>query len=238
MICWKRTICLVALLLAQPAMAEDDGWGDESGWEDLDEGTDKEREELFERAMMNGTHTLPAGRFGFRASAGVSYFNFGAQAGVHDWVDVLAEAYMPYKDFGNTWLVGGGAKVRVYGHGIWAYAFKLKAYAIFYSDVNEDVKNLPEGFALWPSFMIGMKIKQGCFYGEVGAFLFPYTSGSSTHTYVFSGVPAHFGGEIYITDWLHVFLNVDLVFSAHFGVFSLGLTGPFNGVEGGFLFLI
>jgi len=231
-------VILTACLCVPAAAAADDEWEEESGWEELDEGTDEEHEALFERPMVLGSHTLPAGHFGMRASGGFSFLNAGFHVGLHDRFDLLAEAFFPYVDMGNTFVVGGGAKVRIYEHGMWAYAFKLKAYGIFYSEFNPDVENLPEGFALWPSFMVGLKIKQGCFYAEVGAFIFPYTSDSSAKTYVFSSVPAHFGGEIYLTDWLHVFINVDIILSAHFGVFTMGLTGPFNGVEAGFIFLL
>jgi len=230
---------ILAVLVAMPAAADDDDeWGGESGWEELDERNDEEDAALYSRPMVLGTHTLPAGKFALRASGGLAYFNAGLHAGVLDRLDLLAETFFPYTDLGNTFLVGGGAKVRIYGHGMWAYAFKLRAYGILYSSVNGAVKHLPEGLAVWPSFMIGMKIPQGCFYGEVGALIFPYTSSSSTQTYVFAGVPAHFGGEIYLTDWLHIYLNVDLVFSAFFGVFSMNLTGPFNGLEAGVLFIL
>jgi hypothetical protein len=230
---------VLALLWAVPAAAaDDDDWGDESGWEELDQRTDKQDKALDQRPMALGTHTLPAGKFALRAAAGLAYFDAGLHAGVLDRLDLLADTFFPYTDLGNTFLVGGGAKLRIYGHGMWAYAFKLRAYGILYRSVNGEVKHLPEGLAVWPSFMIGMKIPQGCFYAEVGALIFPYTSVSSTQSYVFAGVPAHFGGEIYLTDWVHVYLNVDLVFSAFFGVFTMNLTGPFNGLEAGVLFIL
>ncbi|NMB75538.1 MAG: hypothetical protein GYA21_10470 [Myxococcales bacterium] len=188
--------------------------------------------------MALGPHTLPAGRMALRLSAGMLFSNLGAQVGVLDWLDLGAEAFMPHSDFGNTWMVGGGPKFRIYSQGRFAYAFNLRAFGIFYSSAGEAVKDLPEGLALFPSVQIGMKIKEGCFYGEVGLLFYPVTTSSSTQSYAFGGVPMHFGGEIYLTQWLHAFINVDIVFSGYFGVFSLYLTGPFNLLEGGLVFIL
>ncbi len=239
--CLRRTnswICVWAifgLLGAGPAGADDD-W-DGANWEELDQrpATTAEPEE---RPMALGPHTLPAGRVALRASAGMLFSNLGAQVGVLDWLDLGGEVFMPHSDFGNTWMVGGGPKFRIYSQGRFAYAFNLRAFGIFYSSAGEAVKDLPEGLALFPSIQIGMKIKEGCFYGEVGLLFYPVTSSSSTQSYAFGGVPAHFGGEIYITRWLHAFINVDIVFSGYFGVFSLYLTGPFNLLEGGLVFIL
>jgi hypothetical protein len=217
------------------AAAEQGDWG-ESSWEELDQRPKTTPPD--ERPMAMGPQTLPAGKFALRTSAGLLYWNAGVQAGLLDWLDLGAELYQPYSDFGNTWLVGGGPKFRIYQQGRFSYAFSLRAYGIFYSSAGEDVSRLPEGLALWPSFQIGMKIKEGCFYGEIGVLLYPYTTSSSSQGYVFGGVPAHFGGEIYITDWLHAFINVDIVLSSHFGVFLLELTGPFNLFEGGVVFIL
>lgn len=232
---------LAVLSLAAPAATagdDDDDWGDQSGWEELDNRTDKQDEERDKRPMVLGSHTLPAGKLALRAAAGLAYFDAGLHFGLLDRLDLLADTLFPYTDLGNTFLVGGGLKLRIYNHGMWAYAFKLRAYGIVYRSANEAVENLPEGFAVWPSFMVGLKIPQGCFYAEVGALIFPYTSSSSTQGYVFAGVPAHFGGEIYLSDLIHIYLNVDLVFSAFFGVFTMQLTGPFNGLEAGVLFVL
>ncbi|MBW1872291.1 MAG: hypothetical protein JRJ19_09510 [Deltaproteobacteria bacterium] len=227
------------LFFAAPLLAEDeDDWGEESEWEELDENQGEKKDDKEVWPMMLGTHTLPAGDFGFRISAGVQSLIVGAHVGVHDRVDLLADTFLPHSDIGNTWMAGGGVKVRVYGHGNWAYAFKFRVYGTFYSETNDTVKDLPESIAVWPSFMIGMNVKEGCFYAEIGTLLNVHTFSESTGSYVFSAFPAHFGGEIYITDWFHVFINVDIVISAHFGVFGLGLTGPFQLIEGGFVFLI
>lgn len=214
----------------------DENW-DGTDWEELDQRP-AAKTEPEERPMAQGPHTLPAGRFAFRASAGMLFSNLGAQAGLLDWLDLGAEVFMPHSDLGNTWMVGGGPKFRIYSQGRFAYALNLRAFGIFYSTAGEQVKDLPEGLALFPSIQIGMKIKEGCFYGEVGLLLYPVTSSSSTQSYVFGGVPAHFGGEIYITQWLHAFINVDIVFSGYFGVFTLNLTGPFNLLEGGLVFIL
>jgi hypothetical protein len=228
-------VVFLGLILAgvRAPAEDDDDWGD-PGFEELDGAR---KEEPATRPMMMGTHTLPAGHFGLRLSGGLLWLNAGAHLSVHDRVDVLADAFMPYRDFGNTWMVGGGAKVNIYQHGIFAYAFKLKLYGILYRDVTGAVDQLPEGLAIWPAFMIGMKIKEGCFYAEVGPLLYAYTGGGSSTDRVFQAFPMHFGGEIYVTDWFHVFINVDLIWSSHFGLFAMALTGPFNGLEGGVVFL-
>ncbi len=234
-----RKLLLVAvffgMLGATAAGAEEDeDWG-ETGWEELDNRP--AQKQLDDRPMAMGPHTLPAGKFALRTSAGLLYWNAGFQAGLLDWLDLGAEFFQPYTDMGNTWLVGGGPKFRIFQQGKFAYAFSLRAYGLFYSSRGEAVSRLPEGLALWPSFQIGMKIKEGCFYAEIGVLFYPFTSSSSSQGYIFGGVPAHFGGEIFITDWLHAFINVDLVFSGHFGVFILELTGPYNLFEGGMVFL-
>jgi len=236
----RGTLTLAVLLLAftaPPAVAgEDDDW-DESRWEELDEPREKPIEE---KPMLMGPHTLPAGNFGLRLSGGLMFTSVGAHIGLMDRLDLIVDAYAPWQDLGNTWMLGGGAKVNLHGRqSTFAYAFTLKAYGIFYSDVTGAVSNLPEGVALWPTFMIGMKIKEGCFYGEIGPFLLVHHSAQSqTSAYVFQGVPAHFGGEIYITDLIHVFINVDIIFSGYFGIFTMNLTGPFNTIEAGVVFVM
>jgi hypothetical protein len=229
----------LVLFVAAPLLAEEeDDWGEESEWEELDEQQVDKKDKKEVWPMMLGTHSLPAGDFGFRLSAGVQSSIIGAHVGVHDRVDLLVDTFLPHKDIGNTWMAGGGVKVRVFGHGNWAYAFKFRVYGTFYTETNESVVDLPETIAVWPSFMIGMNVKEGCFYAEIGTLLNVHTFSQSTKSYVFSAFPAHFGGEIYITDWLHVFINVDIVLSPYFGVFGLGITGPFQLIEGGFIFLI
>jgi hypothetical protein len=230
-----RAVLLLAFI-APPVFAEEDDDWDESRWEELDEPKKDTGEE---KPMLMGPHTLPAGSFGLRLSGGLMFTSVGAQFGLLDRLDLIVDAYAPWKDLGNTWMVGGGAKVNLHGrHSTFAYAFTLKAYGIFYSDVTGAVAELPEGVALWPTFMIGMKIKEGCFYGEIGPFLFVHNTSQSTNTYVFQGVPAHFGGEIYITDMIHIFINVDIIFSGYFGIFTMDLTGPFNTIEAGVVFVL
>jgi len=227
---------LLLVFTAPPVLAEEDDDWDESRWEELDE---PKKDISGELPMLMGPHTLPAGSFGLRLSGGLMFTSFGAQIGLLDRLDLIVDAYAPWEDLGNTWMVGGGAKVNLHGrHSTFAYAFTLKAYGIFYSDVTGAVAELPEGVALWPSFMIGMKIKEGCFYGEIGPFFFVHNTSQSTNTYVFQGVPAHFGGEIYITDTIHVFINVDIIFSGYFGVFTMDLTGPFNTIEAGVILVL
>ena len=235
-----RGIVPLAIILiafaASPVLAEDDDW-DESRWEELDEPREESTEE---RPMLMGPHTLPAGNFGLRLSAGMMLTSAGAHYGVADRLDLIVDAYAPWKDLGNTWMIGGGAKVNLHGSkSTFAYAFTLKAYGIFYGDVTGAVSHLPEGMAIWPTFMIGMKVKEGCFYGEIGPFLFVHHSDQSqTSDYVFQGVPAHFGGEIFITESIHIFINVDLMISGYFGIFTLNLTGPFNQIEAGVIFIL
>jgi hypothetical protein len=227
---------LLTALAAPPVIAEEDDDWDESRWEELDEPREQDTEE---KPMMMGPHTLPAGNFGLRLSGGLMFTSVGAHFGLLDRLDLIVDAYAPWKDLGNTWMVGGGAKVNLHGRqSTFAYAFTLKAYGMFYSDVTGAVAELPEGVALWPTFMIGMKIKEGCFYGEIGPFLFVHNTSQSTNTYVFQGVPAHFGGEIYITDTIHIFINVDIIFSGYFGIFTMDLTGPFNTIEAGVVFIL
>jgi len=234
----RGTVLFAIMLIAfaaPPAVAEDDDW-DESRWEELDESREEPTEE---RPMLMGPHTLPAGNFGLRLSGGMMFTAAGAHFGVADRLDLIVDAIAPWTDMGNSWMVGGGAKVNLHGRkSTFAYAFTLKAYGIFYSDVTGAVSHLPEGMAIWPTFMIGMKIKEGCFYGEIGPFLFVHTSDQSTSEYVFQGVPAHFGGEIFVTESIHIFINVDLIISGYFGIFTLNLTGPFNLIEAGVVFVL
>lgn len=236
----RGTIALAVLLTAfaaSPVLAEEDDDWDESRWEELDEPRGDLSEE---RPMLMGPHTLPAGNFGLRLSAGMMFTSIGAQFGLLDRLDLIVDAYAPWTDLGNTWMIGGGAKVNLHGrNSTFAYAFTLKAYGIFYNDVTGAVSALPEGLALWPTFMIGMKIKEGCFYGEIGPYLIVHHSDQSqTDTYVFQGVPAHFGGEIFINESIHIFINVDLNFSSYFNIFTMDLTGPFNQFEAGVVFIM
>jgi hypothetical protein len=235
----RGTITLAILLAAfavSPVLAEEDDDWDESRWEELDEPRERPADEM---PMLMGPHTLPAGNFGLRLSGGMMFTSAGAHFGLLDRLDLIVDTYVPWSDLGNTWMIGGGAKVNLHGRrSTFAYAFTLKAYGIIYSDVTGAVAELPEGLALWPTFMIGMKIKEGCFYGEIGPFFFVHNSSQSTNSYVFQGVPAHFGGEIYVTDSIHLFINVDLIFSGYFSIFTMDLTGPFNLIEAGIIFIM
>jgi hypothetical protein len=213
---------------ASPVVAEDDDW-DGSRWEELDEPGNEKAEE---RPMMLGAQTLPAGRFGLRLSAGYPFITAGLHAGLADRVDLIAEALMPYTMLGDALLVGGGMKVNIFGHGQrFRYALKLRVFGILYSDEGTDgLQNLAPGLLIWPSFVAGFHVKEGCFYGEAGLALYPFIGEGSEHDYVFYGVPMHFGGEIYLTDLVHLFINVDFSFSI-FGVL-------FTGLEGGVLFIL
>ena len=229
-------VLMLAMLLLPGEFAAADDWDDQSGWDELENKQPKKDGEF--KAMMLDPGGLPAGDFGFRFSTGLLYSSLGAHVGVLDRLDLIAETLIPYQGIGQTWMVGGGLKVNIYGRtGVFQSAIKLKAYGIFYSD-SDAVENLSEGMALWPSFMIGLRVKGGSIYAEVGAILYPYTTSSSNQTELFGGIPGHFGGEIYITDWFHVFINVDLVLASPVRFFSFGLTGPFNYIEAGAIFII
>jgi hypothetical protein len=231
----------LALMLSPPAAwaDDDDEWGSESGWDELDDpGKAKQGEEVYPPMVM-APETLPAGHVGLRGSAGVQFASLGVHVGVTDWMDVIADGYMPWDDPGNTYMFGGGLKFMIHGkRGDFQYCLKLKGYDVYYSDPEKASRLLPKGFGLWPSFMIGMNVKGGSFYGEVGGLFFPWIANDSNNTYMFHGIPAHFGGEIYVTDWFHVFINVDLLLSFHYAIFTLALTGPFNLVEAGVVFVI
>ncbi len=223
----------------RPAVAgdDDDGWDSESGWEDLDDGKSVKKENS--RAMAMGPATLPAGRVALRMSAGGFFGQFGAHVGLLDRLDLILEGETPWTDMGNTWIAGGGLKVLAIGKsGGLQYTFKLKVLDIMYSDPSTASSYLPEGVAIWPSMMVGMNVKGGCFYGEIGAFIVPQTTSDSNYSSVFMGVPAHFGGEIYITDWMHVFINVDLIIGSPIGFTVTSFVGPFNIVEFGTVFII
>ena len=180
----------------------------------------------------------PPGFVGLRGSAGVLFASMGAHVGVTDWMDFIADGYMPYEDAGNTWMFGGGAKFRIHGkRGDFQYCMKLKAYGVHYDDPDSASSRLPKGLGLWPSFMVGMNVKGGSFYGELGALVFPWVADDSNNLKVFQGLPAHFGGEIYVTEWFHVFINVDILLSFHYSILVMALQGPFNLVEAGVVFV-
>ena len=227
-----RGILTLAIILitftAAPVVAEDDDW-DESRWEELDEPQEEKKEE---RPMMLGAQTLPAGRFGLRLSAVYPYITAGFHAGVANRLDLIAEGMMPYTMLGDAFLLGGGMKVNIFGHGkTFRSALKLRVFGILYSDEGQDdLQNLASGLLIWPSFVAGFHVKEGCFYGEAGLALFPYIDEGSGEDYIFYGVPMHFGGEIYLTDLIHVFLNVDMSFTI-FGFI-------FTGLEGGILLIL
>lgn len=227
----RGTVPLAIILItfaAGPVIAEDDDW-DESRWDELDEDEGENREE---RAMMLGAQTLPAGRFGLRLSVGYPYIAAGLHAGVADRVDLIAEGLVPYTMLGDAFLLGGGMKVNIFGHKkMFRSALKLRVFGILYSDEGQDdLQNLAPGLLIWPSFVAGFHVKEGCFYGEAGLALFPYIGEGSEQDYVFYGVPMHFGGEIYLTDLIHFFINVDMSFTV-FGFI-------FTGLEGGILLIL
>jgi hypothetical protein len=231
-------LSLIAAMAAGPiALADDDDdWGSESGWEDLDDPNKAPMEAV---PMMMAPETLPPGYLGFRASGGLLFGSLGVHVGVLDWMDVIADAYMPYEDIGNTWMFGGGLKFRIHGkRGSLQYALKLKGYGVYYADPDTASSVLPKGFGLWPSFMVGMNVKGGSFYGELGGLFFPYVTADSNSTDIWRGMPAHFGGEIYVTDYFHIFINVDILINFGWGMFSYRLTGPFNLLEVGVNFIM
>lgn len=237
---WTNLLACLLVIFSFNTFAradDDDGWESESGWEDLDDGKNPAKEK--EQAMAMGPTSLPAGDVAVRLSAGFAMSQLGVHIGVLDRLDLIAEAALPWTDLGNTWIAGGGMKVMAFGKpGGFKYTFKLKAFYVMYSDADSASGYLPEGLALWPSFMVGMKVKGGCFYGELGAFLFPYTSAGSNRHDVFMGIPAHFGGEIYATDWFHIFINVDLVLASPIAFFTAAFIGPFNIIEAGVVFIL
>jgi len=202
------------------------------------DGKTKSSEEA-SHAMAMGPSTLPAGDVAIRLSGGYAMPQLGVHVGLLDRLDLIAEVETPWGDLGNTWIAGGGLKVIAFGKpGGLQYTFKFKAYSIMYSDAESASGYLPEGLAIWPSFMVGMNVKGGCFYGEIGAFVVPYTTSDSNYSNTFMGVPAHFGGEIYITDWVHIFINVDLVLASPIAFFTSVFVGPFNIIETGVVFII
>ena len=234
------SLTLFAVMAGPIALADEDegGWGSESGWEDLDDSNKTKQDEPLPPMMM-AAETLPPGYLGFRASGGLLFGALGVHVGVLDWMDVIADAYMPYEDIGNTWMFGGGLKFRIHGkRSTFQYALKLKGYGVYYDDPNSASNFLPKGFGLWPSFMVGMNVKGGSFYGELGGLFFPYVTDDSNSTAIWRGMPAHFGGEIYITDYFHIFINVDILISFGWGMFSYNLTGPFNLLEVGVNFIL
>jgi len=231
----------ILLGLGNPPMiwaADDDDWGSESGWDDLDDPNKAKKDAEEFPPMVMAPETLPPGYVGIRGSGGLLFASLGAHVGVTDWMDVIADGYMPYEDAGNTWMFGGGLKFRIHGkRGDFQYCLKLKGYGVTYADPAAASGKLPKGFGVWPSFMVGMNVKGGSFYGEIGGLFFPWVADDSNNTHVFQGLPAHFGGEIYVTDWFHVFINVDLLLSFHYAIFALALSGPFNLIEAGVVFV-
>ncbi|MBW2704271.1 MAG: hypothetical protein JRF33_25915 [Deltaproteobacteria bacterium] len=226
---------MLAMILLPGGFAAADDWEDQSGWDEMEDNKTKEGEH---RSMMLGAGGLPAGDFGLRLSTGLLYANAGVHVGILDRLDLIAESLFPYETLGDIWMVGGGLKVNIHGRtGLFQSAIKLKAYGIIYGD-EAGAQNMSEGLALWPSFMIGLNVKEGCIYAELGAMLYPYTTSSSLQKDVFGGLPAHFGGEIYINDWFHMFINVDLLLASPVSFFTYGLSGPFNYIEVGALFII
>jgi hypothetical protein len=236
------SVCCCCLVLAAfPVLAaDDDDWGDESGWDELDDPSKapKAGEDEYPPMVM-APETLPPGYVGIRGSAGLLFSSLGLHVGLTDWLDVIADGYMPYEDVGNTWMFGGGLKFRIHGkRGDFQYCLKLKGYGVYYDDPSQASAVLPKGFGIWPAFMIGMNVKGGSFYGEIGALVFPWVADDSNVTRIFQGIPAHFGGEIYVTDWFHVFINVDILLAWYTSVFAYHLTGPFNMLEVGVVFLL
>ncbi len=236
-LCAISVAVLISLVGVGAPAADDDDWGAESGWEELDDPVESDEEEDYPPMVM-APETLPPGYVGLRGSAGVLFSAFGAHVGVTDWMDILADGYMPYTDAGNTWMFGGGLKFRIHGRrGDFQYCLKLKGYCVYYDDASQASSLLPKGFGLWPSFMIGMNVKGGSFYAEIGGLLFPWVAGDSNQTHIFQGLPAHFGGEIYVTDWFHVFMNVDILLSFFNPIFTMTMAGPFNLIEAGVVFV-
>lgn len=222
---WTVILCVA---LSEPALADDDDdWG--GGWDELDEPRARDPEEI--EPMVLGAQTLPAGRFGLRLSAGYPFVTAGVHAGLADRFDLIGEFMMPYTLPGKLFLVGGGGKVNIFGFGEkFRSAFKLRALGILYPGSDDELYKMAPGMLIWPSFVIGMKVKEGCFYGEVGLILYPYIEEGAERDYVFYSVPMHFGGELNITDLIHVFINVD---------FGFTIFGPiFTGIEGGVLFVL
>ncbi len=183
-------------------------------------------------AMVLGAQTLPAGTFAAKLAAGHPFLTGGIHVGLSKRIDLLAEAKIPFSEFGKAWLFGGGAKLNLYSqNGRFFSAFKIRAFALLYDDPDNELQAMAPGLMIWPSFVMGMKVKEGCFYGEAGMILYPYIDPGSDRDYIFYSAPIHFGGEIYISDNLHMFINVDIGLGFGFGPVV-------RGIEGGLLFLL
>jgi hypothetical protein len=231
------TLVSSCLLITTPAKGEgDDNWFDDESPASQD-GNQTPAKRKYDPFVM-GPAPLNSGVFGARLSTGLYFINLGAHAGLAKNLEALIEGMTPYNDFGGNWMAGGGIKVKLHGErGKLQYSFKLKTHLLFHRDSKTDSSGLLEGLSLWPSFMIGMDVQGGCFYGEVGFFLMPYATEDSGSRSFFYGMPAHFGGEMPVTDSIHIFINVDILLATPYEFFITGLRGPFNMAEVGMVYL-
>jgi hypothetical protein len=202
-----------------------DDWDDQTKWEELDNKPLEPVEP--DRIYWLSAQTIPVELYGTRASIGYPMLSLGFQTGLAKQFDIMVDFSMPLSMPGQAFLIGTGAKYYFYNKNKFHYAAKLTAYTVLLTDSKDEINKMAPGIFLMPSFLMGIHLTEGCFYAEVGVMLYPYIFESSPRDYVLYGIPMKYGGEIYITEDLHIFTNVNLAVT----LYSVGFV--FAGIEAG-----
>jgi hypothetical protein len=189
--------------------------------------------------QMVGPASLGKGHVGLRLSGGLYHASTSLHFGMHDRIDVIVEGHLPYQPMGESWMAGLAFKFSLNDpKRNFMYGIKLASYWIGKSNEDGQPLELPPGLLLWPTFSAGLQTTIASFFGEFGTVFVPYTRRKYFETAAFHGLTLNVGGEINLSDPVHLYVKAGLLFLSPAAVLPFHLTSPFNLFEGGLIFIL